>query len=259
MIPAWLSMLDAVGAIILIAGGIAAAHLELIPAMIGLQTMILGVMLAALAFLIGLIGLWRTANPIARTGRRKAIFGLVVGFVAVAAVVASVVHFYGNPRRFPLIVDITTNFSDSPVFVHAPTLLPNQDRDMGYQRDKLQPVQSAYYGSIKPLHTSDPPAIAFEHVKIVASEMPGWTITYVDPRRMALEGVATSPIFHFKDDFVIEVRPAGTGSEIEMRSRSREGLGDFGANASRIRSFFAMFAHEQAASTLKPASAAATP
>jgi uncharacterized protein (DUF1499 family) len=50
-------------------------------------------------------------------------------------------------------------------------------------------------------------------------------------------------LFHFKDDFVIEVRPSdGGGSRIEMRSKSRDGISDFGANARRIRAFFAMLA-----------------
>jgi uncharacterized protein (DUF1499 family) len=45
------------------------------------------------------------------------------------------------------------------------------------------------------------------------------------------------------DDFVIQVRPApdGTGSLIEMRSKSRDGIGDFGVNYKRIRMFFDAF------------------
>lgn len=241
MVPAWLSMLDGCAAIVLIVGGIALAHLEILPPMMGVQAIILGVIVATLAFLIGIVALIRTTNPRLRFGRPKAIIGTLLGLATVATVVAVVAQSIGSPSRFPLINDITTDFANPPVFVHAPTLKENQDKDMGYQRARLQTAQTAYYGTLAPLHTIDPPAVAFEHVKTVASEMPGWKITYSDPSRFALEGVSTSPLMHFKDDFAIEVRPAGTGSDIEMRSKSRDGLGDFGANVARIHSFFAMF------------------
>jgi len=258
MVPAWLSMLDGFAAIVLIAGGIALAHLEILPAMMGLQAIILGVIVATLAFLIGIVALIRTSNPRLRAGRPKAIIGTLLGLATVATVVAFVVQSYGSPSRFPLINDITTDFANPPVFIHAPTLKDNADKDMGYQRARLQAAQAAYYGSVVPLRTSDPPAITFEHVKIVASAMPDWTITYTDPKRFALEGVATSPLMHFKDDFAIEVRPAGAGSEIEMRSKSRDGLGDFGANAARIQTFFAMFVRDQSNGESSAGSAAAS-
>jgi uncharacterized protein (DUF1499 family) len=53
------------------------------------------------------------------------------------------------------------------------------------------------------------------------------------------EGFSTSRLFRFKDDFVIEVRPYETGSIVQMRSKSRVGRGDVGANAARIETFFA--------------------
>jgi hypothetical protein len=42
----------------------------------------------------------------------------------------------------------------------------------------------------------------------------------------------------FRDDVVIRVMPLGQGTRIDMRSASRVGTHDFGANASRIRSLF---------------------
>ena len=53
-----------------------------------------------------------------------------------------------------------------------------------------------------------------------------------------MEAVATSKLFHFQDDIVIRVRPEGQGgSLVDMRSKSRDGQGDFGVNAARIRQF----------------------
>jgi uncharacterized protein (DUF1499 family) len=69
--------------------------------------------------------------------------------------------------------------------------------------------------------------------------MPRWTITYTDPKTRTIEGIAETQLFHFRDDFVIQVRPAPSGSLVEMRSKSRDGVGDVGANYKRIQAFFA--------------------
>ena len=41
-------------------------------------------------------------------------------------------------------------------------------------------------------------------------------------------------LFRFVDDVVIRVRPRGAGSVVDLRSNSRVGGGDLGANAERI-------------------------
>jgi len=62
----------------------------------------------------------------------------------------------------------------------------------------------------------------------------------------ALEAVATSRLFGFQDDIVVRVRPEGEGgSRVDVRSKSRDGKGDRGVNAARIRSFMAELARAQ--------------
>ena len=51
-----------------------------------------------------------------------------------------------------------------------------------------------------------------------------------------IEAVARTPIMGFRDDVVIRVTPMGPGTRIDVRSASRVGSHDFGANASRIKS-----------------------
>ena len=51
-----------------------------------------------------------------------------------------------------------------------------------------------------------------------------------------IEAVARTPIMGFRDDVVIRLIPLGQGTRIDMRSASRFGNHDLGANASRIRS-----------------------
>ena len=50
------------------------------------------------------------------------------------------------------------------------------------------------------------------------------------------ETTARTPLMGFRDDIVIRVSAVGGGSRIDLRSASRFGSHDLGANASRLRS-----------------------
>jgi uncharacterized protein (DUF1499 family) len=78
--------------------------------------------------------------------------------------------------------------------------------------------------------------------------MPSWTITQADPGAGTIEAVATTRVFGFQDDIVIRVRPDGDGaSRVDMRSKSRDGQGDIGTNAARIRAFVGNLEHPDGA------------
>jgi uncharacterized protein (DUF1499 family) len=59
----------------------------------------------------------------------------------------------------------------------------------------------------------------------------------VDPAAGTLEANETTRLFHFVDDVVVRVRPSDGGSVVDVRSKSRDGRGDMGVNAKRIRAF----------------------
>jgi uncharacterized protein (DUF1499 family) len=61
------------------------------------------------------------------------------------------------------------------------------------------------------------------------------------PREGRVEAEVRSFWFGFVDDVVIRVRPIsdGTGSAVDVRSVSRVGRSDLGANARRIRAYLA--------------------
>ena len=95
------------------------------------------------------------------------------------------------------------------------------------------------YPDIQPLDLPLAPDAAFDRCKALAQAMLGWRAVRADRRAGRIEAEAVSRLFRFVDDVTIEVTPHGTGSRIDMRSRSGVGRGDFGANAKRIRAFFA--------------------
>lgn len=127
----------------------------------------------------------------------------------------------------PAINDITTDLADPPAFVTAP--IPPYS---GAFADK----QRQGYPEIGPLTLAVPPDAAFEKANDVAIDM-GWRIRAAEPAQGRIEAVATTPMLRFKDDVVVRLRPESGGTRVDMRSRSRIGSHDFGANAKRIREF----------------------
>jgi uncharacterized protein (DUF1499 family) len=53
-----------------------------------------------------------------------------------------------------------------------------------------------------------------------------------------IEATSTSRWFGFIDDFVVRVSADGSMSLVDVRSKSRVGGSDLGANAKRVRAFF---------------------
>ena len=136
----------------------------------------------------------------------------------------------------PMINDITTTPDDPPSFRRLTLLPENRGRDMSYSINNISRQRKAY-PDLKPIVRAEPPEGAYEAVLAAVRRMPRWNIIAVDAAARMVEAVATTGLLRFKDDVVIEVRAKGTGSAVHMRSKSRTGRGDFGANAARIRAF----------------------
>ncbi len=252
MIPAWLSILDAVLAAVLLGVGLVGAHLGLVLPMSGFSMFLLSFAIAVLALLFGLIGLARTSAAERRPGRPKAVAGIVLSLVIAIPVGFTMWRWMSMP--YPEINDITTDYANPPAFVQPPGLTADS---MKYDRTKFEPVQSKDYPKLDPLRLDEKPDDAYIKVKAAASSAPGWVIVYDNPATRTIEGVQFSNLFRFCDDFVIQVRPGPdpNSSLVEMRSRSRDGLGDFGVNYNRIRGFFAMLKPGDADAGGTPASA----
>jgi uncharacterized protein (DUF1499 family) len=77
---------------------------------------------------------------------------------------------------------------------------------------------------------------AFDRALQVATDM-GWDVYHQDLNAGVIEAVDTTAIMAFKDDVVIRVRSNAQGTLLDLRSVSRVGIGDIGANAKRIRAF----------------------
>jgi uncharacterized protein (DUF1499 family) len=246
MILAWLTVFDGILALILAIVGIGWAHFGMLPpfgwhmssSLFGFYAVLLAFFIGVLGFIVGVPALLVTfLMPSRHAGRTRAVVGTLLSLI----VVLPILRIVRATRQYPLINDITTDTKDAPLFMHAQTLQENQARDMTYKPETASVQESAsIYHELAPLKLSGSPDDVYKRVEIIAGEFPGWEVTYRDPARHTVEGVAASTLFQFKDDFVIQVRPADSGGEslVEMRSKSRDGKGDLGANYNRIQSFF---------------------
>jgi len=239
MIIAWLAFYDGLLAVAMLTAGVVGAHWGFATPFFGFTMFLLGSLLGLVALLLGLIGIFATRNPLRAPARPRAVIGTILGLVAIAPVLWIVVPGVVTGHSAPPINDITTDFDHPLEFTHAQKL--NVDgRDMKYDKAKYADRQLQGYGPLLPLKMPAPPDDTFKAVQRTAAQMPTWTITITDPATRTLEGYSTSGLFHFDDDFMIQVRPGDAGgSLLEMRSKSRDGIGDFGVNHQRIKDFFA--------------------
>jgi uncharacterized protein (DUF1499 family) len=79
-----------------------------------------------------------------------------------------------------------------------------------------------------------PDGLLFDIVRRAVLELK-WDITNLDAQQKELQAVVTTKIWRFKDDVTIQVRPGQpSGSVLWVRSVSRVGKGDLGANTRHV-------------------------
>ncbi|KAL0035527.1 hypothetical protein WJX77_010697 [Trebouxia sp. C0004] len=127
--------------------------------------------------------------------------------------------------------DVTTDAQNPPHYNKA------QIGDVSEQNKKLI---LETYPDLKPLRFPfKDQATVFGAMVAAAKEMPRWQLTHQDQAKGILEGVATTAIMRFKDDFVFVCKQDSAGNTVvHGRSKSRLGSSDFGANAHRIQQYF---------------------
>jgi len=224
-------MLNTLGwlALLSMAVGASAAWMRLVPALGGFVPFALGGIISLIVALLSVVQLVRGK------GIRG---GGVVSLFGAALLITAAVPGRGLPR----INDFTTDLASPPAFHKALTYPANASRDMDYPASFAE-QQRACCSDLAPLVLPLSKEAAVARVAATAATMPSWRVTATDPEAGTVEAVSTTKLFGFQDDIVLRVRDAGDGkSRIDMRSKSRDGKGDLGANAARIRAFMAALA-----------------
>jgi uncharacterized protein (DUF1499 family) len=218
-------------ATVLAIGIVRSGLLEMEPALVtfaaALVLALLGIVLAFGAFIV----IWR--EGISGAGYAFAALGIGV------ALLAYPVYLGTRAYKLPMINDITTDPIDPPGFDVLARLRPRGTVE--YAGLYAAEQQRQAYPDVEPLAVSATPQIAYEEaVKLINKYK--WRVV-VDRSPQAgrrdghIEAVARTPIMGFRDDVVVRIRPVPDGAVIDVRSASRYGRHDLGANAARIRSF----------------------
>jgi len=173
-----------------------------------------------------------------RAGRKDA--ALPAGIGVVAAIVALVVAGgqYRLTTTVPPINDITTDIGDPPVFA---AMELRGGEPLEYDPAKSERQQRGY-PHIETERSALAPEEALERAVAVARQL-GWDVVAsgAQGQDLTVEAVATTFWFGFIDDVVVRIRADDTGSLVDVRSASRVGRSDLGANANRIDVFLARF------------------
>ena len=205
---------------------------------IGLLPLGLSFALVALGFLTLVVGavllivaaLRRRLPP----GTERLAYGALAAAVIVSLFPLSALISGGGA---PPIHDITTDMENPPAFVAAVAL--NEPGRTDYEGEAIAQQQRAAYPDIGPVTLAVAPDAAFEMALATVQRL-GWQVLDSDPAAGRVEATDRTFWFGFADDVVVRITAAVDGrSRVDVRSLSRVGVGDLGANARRVREFLA--------------------
>ena len=204
--------------------------LEIEPA---LATFGAALVFAALAILLSFpafVVIWRTG----KSGLGSAIAGMMLGLL----LLIYPAYLGYKATKLPPISDITTDPDNPPRFDVLVRQRPG-DR-IAYPGAAAAEMQQKAYPEAMPLQVNAPVKLTFDIALALVTKRK-WHVADAHPpgagrRDAVIEATARTPIMGFRDDVVIRVSPNSEGARVDMRSASRYGLYDFGANAARVRS-----------------------
>ncbi len=190
------------------------------------------------------------------TPRRGAGFALAA-LLLPAILVGGLLKFRSQAQAVPPIHDISTDLLDPPGFsaevVEARTAqganslelrtkrVPELGGRFGAAEGQLSTsLQRQAYSDIVPITLAAAPSVLQARALQVAKSL-GWAITRQDAAEGVIEAQEQSFWFGFVDDIAIRIRPGSQAQEsvVDIRSVSRVGISDVGANAKRVRAFTA--------------------
>jgi uncharacterized protein (DUF1499 family) len=185
---------------------------------------------------VGAVEIWRRGTTgLGGLFRASAVAVLVLAYPGWLAIEAG---------RLPRLNDITTDLVDPPVFSRSAAAMKARSGHVPASRDprEREPQRQAY-PDIRPIQLDMEAEEAFQLVREVIRGLRWRVIEEIAPGGRSgqgrIEAIAETRLMRFQDDVTIRIRPSGAGTRVDIRSASRIGRHDFGANAARIRRFAA--------------------
>jgi uncharacterized protein (DUF1499 family) len=188
------------------------------------------------------VGLWVLVALYVLASHLLSIYQGKLGDLTAVSSVLAVIPLVGlalflvKVQQVPPIHDISTDTINPPEFVSAKQARHPSHNSFVYATKNAK-LQRQAYEEIKPLLVSVTPSVLIVVAETVVTEL-GWEIDGVDKEKGLIEARSTTALLGFVDDIIIRVERAPEGgSKMDVRSASRIGMSDLGANAKRIQLF----------------------
>jgi uncharacterized protein (DUF1499 family) len=215
---------------------------ELVPLQPSLVSLLIAIAGGLLVTLVGLVYVVIAIRGALPGNRNLIILAMVLGLVPSLFITPQI----AKARSVPPIHDITTDTDNPPAFVAILPLRANAPNGVEYGGNEAWPAEKLgettreAYPDLDPIIMPMSVADAVDRTVSVLTEM-GLDIVDVDAEAGRVEATATTYWFGFKDDMVVRISSGDDDVVIDLRSMSRVGQSDIGANADRIRDFIARF------------------
>lgn len=203
---------------------------------VGFMLLAAAVVLAAIGLVCGIVGIIVAHRRGMRPDRPPLYMGSVISLL----ILAVMGNQFMTASAVPPIHDISTNVIDPPRFEAVVALRGEGANPLEFDAEKIAPAQAEAYPWVQTLETELSPDQALQRSREVLEGM-GLEIVAVNQAGGKVEATATTFWFGFKDDVVVRVRAGSMGSVVDVRSISRVGVSDLGANARRIGAFLDAF------------------
>jgi uncharacterized protein (DUF1499 family) len=192
-----------------------------------------GGLLALILAAIALIRIWRQGL----LGGGHAVAGVIIGLL----LLAGPLWYLPDLLTLPKINDISTDLQSPPKFESIASLRDKGANPVQYPGIAVSELQAEAYPDIRPMVLERSAEETFDLVHEAVTRLDWKIVTNRKPAGSGqglIEAVSKTLVMGFADDIVIRVA-AGVGeARIDVRSASRYGEHDFGANARRIRRLF---------------------
>lgn len=197
----------------------------------GFMLLAAGAVLATLASFLGVIAYIVALRKQLLAERPTLLIGIFLGVVVLAILGTQ----YSAASSVPPIHNISTDTENPPQFDKIVAIRSAaQANPLAYDAAALAPQQTAAYPWVKPLTLMAPVDEVVDRAEAVMRDM-GLEIVSSNKTTGLVEATATTFWFGFKDDVAVRVQPAADGgTQVDLRSVSRVGQSDLGANAARI-------------------------
>jgi len=206
---------------------------DLAPSLISVLVALIG---AVLVIVVGAVTTIVATKKGLQKERNMIVVAMVVSLIPLFFILPQII----KARTVPPIHDISTDTINPPEFVVIAGLRKDAPNDLIYAHEgsaeKLASLQQTAYPLVSSVTMEVSIAEAVSKSTSILTAQ-GLEVVNSDPATGIVEATATTFWFGFKDDVVVRITQEATGTKVDVRSVSRVGQSDIGANAARIQKF----------------------